>query len=228
MDFYHRMKVNDFLVKHCRISKDRASEFIEQNRVRINERKAVQKQFIIETDLVELDGKTLQQPVVYKYYALYKPRGIECTLNPTIKNNLRNLIPFEGHFYPVGRLDKQSEGLLLLTNDGHLYQRIALSENFKEKEYEVEVDTELSDEAIQQLATGVLIMRIKKTRPAIVTRIHSHAFRIILTQGLNRQIRRMCHTIGLEVTSLKRVRISSVKLDNLQPGEYKELKAEEI
>ena len=222
------MKVNDFLVRQCNVSKDEAGRFIEQNRVQINKCKAVQKQFIIETDLVELDGKTLQQGVVYKYYAFYKPRGIECTLNPAIENNLRELIPFEGHFYPVGRLDKQSEGLLLLTNDGHLYQRIALSENFKEKEYEVEVNAELSDEAMQQLASGVVIMRVKKTRPAVITRIHSQAFRIILTQGLNRQIRRMCYTVGLEVTSLKRIRISSVKLDGLKPGEYKELKATDI
>jgi len=222
------MKVNDLLVKHFRISKDEASAFIEANRVLINKKKAIQKQFIIETDLVEADGKTLQEPVVYKYYAFYKPRGIECTLNTAIENNLRDLIPFEGHYYPVGRLDKQSEGLLLLTNDGKLYQEIALSEKLKEKEYEVVVDKELTDEAIQQLVSGVIIMRTKKTRPAVVTRINPHTFKIILTQGLNRQIRRMCHTLGLQVVFLKRTRISSLQLGTLKAGEFRELAKDEI
>lgn len=222
------MKVNDLLVKLCRVSKDEASSFIENNRVQVNGRKAVQKEYLLETDVVELDGKLLREPVIYKYFAFYKPRGIECTLNPAIEKNLHELIPFPGHFYPVGRLDKQSEGLLLITNDGNLYQQIALSENRKEKEYEVTVNKVLSDEAIRQLASGVTIMRDKKTRPAVVTRIDSNSFRIILTQGLNRQIRRMCHTLGLEVNSLKRIRISSVKLEGLKPGEYRELKLEEI
>lgn len=222
------MKVNDLLVQLCHISKDAASKLIEENRVQVNKRKAVQKEFLLETDVVELNGKLLREPVVYKYYAFYKPRGIECTLNPAIEDNLRELLPFPGHFYPVGRLDKQSEGLLLITNDGKLYQQIALSENLKEKEYEVTVNKILSDEAIQQLASGVTIMRDKKTRPAVVTRMDSNSFRIILTQGLNRQIRRMCHTLGLEVNSLKRIRISSVKLDELQPGEYRELRVKDI
>ncbi|MBI2269271.1 MAG: ribosomal large subunit pseudouridine synthase F [Bacteroidetes bacterium] len=201
------MKVNDLLVKLCRVSKDEASSYIENNRVQVNGRKAVQKEYLLETDAVEQDGKLLREAVVYRYYAFYKPRGIECTLNPAIANNLRELIPFPGHFYPVGRLDKQSEGLLLITNDGDLYQQIALSENRKKKEYEVTVNKALSD---------------------VVTRIDSHSFRIILTQGLNRQIRRMCHTLGLEVNSLKRIRISSVTLDGLKPGEYRELRIEDI
>lgn len=222
------MKVNDFLVKHCHISKDEASTLIAENRVRINKKKAIQKQYIIETDLVEFDERVLQEPVIYKYYAFYKPRGIECTLNPSIKNNLLELLPFAGHFYPVGRLDKESEGLLLITNDGNFYQQIALSDKLKEKEYVVEVNAEISDADLEKLGSGVLIMRDKKTRPAVVTRINSHTFRIILTQGLNRQIRRMCHTLGLQVTSLKRVRISSVELGKLEPGTYRELQATDV
>jgi 23S rRNA pseudouridine2604 synthase len=222
------MKINDFLVKLFHISKDEARAIIEVNRLKINSLKAVQQQYMLETDFVEMDGRLLREPVVYKYYAFYKPRGIECTLNPDIKNNLLELIPFSGHFFPVGRLDLQSEGLLLITNDGKLYQRIALSENFIEKEYEVVVNSEITDEAITQLAAGVVIMGVKKTRPALVTRINSNSFRIILSQGLNRQIRRMCHTVGIEVIFLKRIRISSVMLANLHPGEYRELMLEDI
>ncbi len=222
------MKVNDFLVKHCKISNREACNLIEGNKVHINNIKALQKQYVVETDLIELNGHVLQHSKVYKYYAFYKPIGIECTLNRTIENNLRELIPFTDHFYPVGRLDKQSEGLLLITNDGQLYQQIALSKNYIEKEYEVRVNVPLSEEIIKKLASGVIIMRIKKTRPALVTQSGLHSFRIVLTQGINRQIRRMCTALNLKVISLKRIRIASILLAELQPGEYRELKRENI
>jgi 23S rRNA pseudouridine2604 synthase len=124
--------------------------------------------------------------------------------------------------YPVGRLDKESEGLLLLTNDGKLYKDIAHAEKIKEKEYVVEVDKELTTSAIEQLASGIVIMG-KKTRPAKVRLITPTCFNIILTQGLNRQIRRMCHKLGYEVTSLKRIRITVILLEDLKPGEYRVL-----
>lgn len=193
---------------------------LNENRVLINKQKAVQRQNVLKTDSVELDGTLLQERIEHKYYAYYKPRGIECTLNAAIPDNLLELLPFEEHLYPIGRLDKESEGLLLLTNDGKLYKDIAFSDNHKEKEYLVEVDTELSDEAISTLAEGIVIMG-QKTRPAIVTRVGSHSFRIILTQGLNRQIRRMCYKLNYNVTMLKRIRITSVLLGDLQPGEYR-------
>lgn len=222
------MRINNFLVQTLGISKTEALQLIAENRVFVNKIKAIPKQFLLETDLIELDNKKMREPVIYKYYAFYKPRGIECTLNPNIENNLLGFIPSHNHLYPVGRLDKQSEGLLLMTNDGKLYQKIALSESLKEKEYEVTVNSAISDEQIQKLAEGVLIMRTKITRPAIVTRINSNSFCIILTQGLNRQIRRMCHTLGLEVTELKRIRIAKLKLNQLLPGEFKEVQVDEI
>ena len=196
---------------------------LNENRVFINQQKAFQRQHILKTDAIELDGALLQEALVYKYYAYYKPRGIECTLNTDIQNNLLELLPFEEHLYPIGRLDKESEGLLLLTNDGKLYKDIAFSENHKEKEYVVEVDKELTDEVIARLSSGIIIMG-QKTRPASVTKVDTHSFQIILTQGLNRQIRRMCYKLEYNVTMLKRIRITSVLLGDLKPGEYRELK----
>lgn len=216
------MNINEFLVKRFHISKEDASTMLQENRVRINDEKAVQRQDVVKTDLIEADGEILQQGIQHVYYAYYKPRGIECTLNTDIENNLRAALPFDEHVYPVGRLDKESEGLLLLTNDGKMYKNIALSDNFKEKEYLVEVDKELTDDAIDQLASGIVIMG-QKTRPAQVTKVSDHSFRIVLTQGLNRQIRRMCYKLQYNVTLLKRIRITSILLEDLKPGEFRVL-----
>jgi len=216
------MNINEFLVKRFHISKEKASAMLNENRVLINKQKALQRQNVLKTDAVELDGTMLQEGVEHKYYAYYKPRGIECTLNAAIPDNLLEQLPFEEHLYPIGRLDKESEGLLLLTNDGKLYKDIAFSDNHKEKEYLVEVDTELTDEAISALSAGIVIMG-QKTRAAVVIRVGAHSFRIILTQGLNRQIRRMCYKLNYNVTMLKRIRITSVLLGELNPGEYREL-----
>lgn len=221
------MNINEFLIKRFHISKERASELILENRVFINGTKAIQRNEVLKSDQVVVSGEVLQEGQHFRYYAYYKPRGIECTLNIAVEDNLRTSLPFAEHVYPVGRLDKESEGLLLLTNDGKLYKNIAFSDNFKEKEYLVEVDKPLTDEAIAQLASGIVIMG-QKTRPAEVTRVSGHSFRIILTQGLNRQIRRMCYKLHYEVTMLKRIRITSVLLGDLKPGEYKILERTEI
>lgn len=197
-----------------------------ENNVFINGTKAIQRNDVLKSDLVVVNGEVLQEGLTFIYYAYYKPRGIECTLNAAIENNLLHTLPFTEHVYPVGRLDKESEGLLLLTNDGKLYKDIAFSDNFREKEYLVEVDKPLTYEAIQQLASGIVIMG-QKTRPAYVTKITDQSFRIILTQGLNRQIRRMCYKLQYEVTMLKRIRITSIQLGDLMPGEYRILKKEE-
>ena len=221
------MNINEFLIKRFHISKQTASEMVRENEVFINGEKAIQRNNVLKSDHVVVNGEVLQQGQRFSYYAYYKPRGIECTLNTAIENNLRDSLPFKEDVYPVGRLDKESEGLLLLTNDGKLYKSIAFSDTFKEKEYLVEVDKPLTDEAIEQLASGIVIMG-QKTRPAHVTKVSDHVFRIILTQGLNRQIRRMCYKLHYEVTLLKRIRITSILLGDLKPGEYKILDPAEI
>jgi 23S rRNA pseudouridine2604 synthase len=142
------MNINELLVKRFHISKEAAGQMLVENRVFINSEKAIQRQEVFKTDALEIDGVVVQEAIEYTYYAYYKPRGIECTLNPNIKDNLLAALPFEEHLYPVGRLDKESEGLLLLTNDGKLYKNIAFAENFKEKEYIVSVDKVLTNEAI--------------------------------------------------------------------------------
>ncbi len=178
-------------------------------------------------DGVTINGKSIRVQEQFAYYAFYKPRGIECTLNPAIADNLMSILPFEEHVYPVGRLDKESEGLLILTNDGRLYKDIALAEREKEKEYEVEVAQVLTSEAIQQWSEGLMV-KGRITRPARVVQMNEYCFRIVLTQGINRQIRRMCYKLGYDVMRLKRLRITSIELGDLKPGAYRVLKKEEL
>jgi 23S rRNA pseudouridine2604 synthase len=221
------MNINELLVKRFHISKEAAGQMLVDNRVFINAEKAIQRQEVLKTDAIKIDGEVIQEGVEHSYYAYYKPRGIECTLNPEIKDNLLDILPFKEHLYPVGRLDKESEGLLLLTNDGKLYKDIAFAENNKEKEYLVEVDKALTNEVINKLASGIVIMG-QKTRPARVKQIDTTTFSIILTQGLNRQIRRMCYKLEYEVTMLKRIRITSVLLGDLKPREYRKIHLQDI
>jgi len=221
------MNINEFLIKRYRLSQEESVAFMQEHEVFINGKKASQRETLTKKDGLTIDGKIIREEQSYSYYAYYKPRGIECTLNLNIENNLLEILPFEERLYPIGRLDKESEGLLILTNDGRLYKDIALADNFKEKVYEVRVDHALTKEALQQLTDG-LIIKGRKTRPAHVESMGHQSFRIILTQGINRQIRRMCYKLGYEVTELKRIRIAGVELKELKSGEYRKLTKEEI
>ncbi len=221
------MNINEFLIKRYRLSQEESVAFIQEHDVLINGKKASQRETLTKKDGLTIDGQIIREEQSYSYYAYYKPRGIECTLNREIEKNLLEILPFEERLYPIGRLDKESEGLLILTNDGRLYKDIALADNFKEKEYEVNLDGPLTEQALQQLAEGILV-KGRKTRPAIVQPISQQSFRIVLTQGINRQIRRMCYKLGYEVTELKRTRIAAVELKELKPGEYRKLRKEEI
>lgn len=221
------MNINQFLVKYLTVSNQEAISFIRDKRIIINNEQARQKQLILDADQILLDGSEIKSPQRFKYIAYYKPRGVECTLNPAIANNLQSAFPPAIDLFPVGRLDKDSEGLLLLTDDGKLYKKIAPSECEKEKEYVVTVDKTLTDEAIENIVSGVIIMG-KKTKPSVVCRLDDFTFNIVLTQGLNRQIRRMCYKLGYQVTSLKRIRIVSIKLDQLKPGEFRFLEKTEL
>lgn len=221
------MNINEFLIKRYRLSQEESIAFLQEHQVLINGHKANQRETLTKGDGLIIDGVIIREEQTFSYYAYYKPRGIECTLNPEIENNLFALLPFKEKVYPIGRLDKESEGLLLLTNDGRLYKDIALAENFKEKEYEVKVHDTLTEEALQKLQEGMVI-KGRKTRIAVVQATSPQSFRIVLTQGINRQIRRMCYKLGYEVTELKRTRIASVQLDNLTSGTYRVLSKEEI
>lgn len=221
------MNINEFLIKRYRLSQEEGIAFLQEHEVLINGHKAGQRESFTKKDGLTIDGEQIRAEQIFSYYAFYKPRGIECTLNPEIENNLFDILPFQEKVYPIGRLDKESEGLLILTNDGRLYKDIALADNFKEKEYEVKVDAPLTEQALQQLKEGVFI-KGRMTRPATVQSMGQQSFRIVLTQGINRQIRRMCYKLGYEVTELKRTRIAAVKLEDLTSGNYRILTKEEI
>ena len=161
------------------------------------------------------------------YIAYYKPEGIESTLNKNIENNLADAISIKERLFPLGRLDKASEGLMILTNDGKIYNGVTNSKNDKEKEYEVKVDLQIDDEFILKMGSGIEIMG-QITKSCIVKKIDRNTFNITLKQGLNRQIRRMCYKLNFEVINLKRLRIMNITLDNLKPGELRYLNNLEI
>ncbi len=216
-----------FLVQKLNVSNKAAIALIAAGEMLINGKHATYDQKITVEDLVICEGVTLQTPSPYVYYIYHKPVGIECTLNPSIEGNLKQYFTDLPHVYPVGRLDKASEGLLLLTNDGKLCDKITHSDQHQEKEYWVEVDKPFDDHFIEKMEQGVDIMG-KRTKPARLTKMDDCAFTIILTQGLNRQIRRMCYKLGYQVIVLRRIRIINVLLGDLPYGQYRQLTSTEI
>jgi 23S rRNA pseudouridine2604 synthase len=219
---FKEISIQKFLVQELKISNKEALNLLVKERIKVNGKTPPIQQLISISDKIELDGKLLKEEQKYVYLAYYKPRGIESTLNPAIENNLLTSINFPTRIFPVGRLDKESEGLMILTNDGSIYNKILHTEIHQEKEYIVEVDQPITDEALTHLSEGIEILG-KKTRPAKVSKLKDCSFNIILTQGLNRQIRRMCHKLGYEVIFLKRIRIINIKLETLKPGDFRHL-----
>ncbi len=216
-----------FIVQKLRISNQQALEYITTGRVRVNGKVGRLQQALLPEDEVTFEEQVLKEPKTFIYLAYYKPRGIESTLNPLIQNNLAAALHLEQRVFPVGRLDKESEGLMVLTNDGKIYDKITHAESHQEKEYVVTVNKPLTPEVITQLGTGVIIMG-KKTRQANVQQLDATSFKIILTQGLNRQIRRMCYKLGYQVQQLVRVRMVNLELGQLKPGEWRHLSLSEI
>ncbi len=214
----YRDKLQYLLVKKMQISNAKAKEIIAANVVLVNAVNVNDNILIKETDRVELNGEIIQEGKKIIYVALHKPRGIECTLNPEIPNNLKQLINFDEKLFPVGRLDKESEGLLILTNDGYLFNKTINPKSEVEKEYLVTVNKAITDDFILKMSRGVEILG-QVTLPCFVQRMDDFTFKIILIQGLNRQIRRMCYKLDYLVTSLKRVRIGNVHLNDLSVGE---------
>jgi 23S rRNA pseudouridine2604 synthase len=223
------VKLITLLVRHFNISHAEVMELIHAGRVRVNG-KAVAPSMKLEIwDEVAVDQKIIRPAAQFSYIRFYKPRGIECTLNPKLENNLTTVFQFPKKLFPVGRLDKDSEGLLLLTDDGRIYDAVAQSEREKEKEYCVWIDKPVTPEMLSNLSNGIEILG-QQTKPAITQAVADdpNAFVIILRQGLNRQIRRMCMTQHAQVTRLLRTRIVSVHLENLREGEWNALTETEI
>lgn len=178
-------------------------------------------------DEVRIDGKLISEKKVRPIYlAFHKPVGIECTTNQSVKGNIIDFINYPERIFPIGRLDKDSEGLILMTNDGDIVNKILRSRNNHGKEYIVTVNKPITDRFIQRMANGIPILGTV-TKKCKVEQISKYVFRIVLTQGLNRQIRRMCEYLGYEVTALKRIRIINISLD-VPVGKYRELTTQEI
>jgi len=217
MTFRNRLQY--LLVVRLQISNKEALKLIFSGKILVNGIAAKSNVKLTQTDEVVYEEKVLQEAKKLIYIAYYKPRGIETTLNTAIKDNLKAILPFEEDVFPVGRLDKESEGLLFLTNDGTVYDKILRNENKTEKDYIVEVDKQITTDFLEKMSDGIVIMG-KKTLPCQLAQIDDFTFKITLIQGLNRQIRRMCYKLDYEVLSLKRVRIGEIHLGDLKAGEY--------
>jgi 23S rRNA pseudouridine2604 synthase len=218
-----RKRLQYLLVKRLQISNKSALTLILEGKILVNEQSVWENIVINLEDSVVYEGQILQEGKKFLYVAFYKPRGIETTLNIEIADNLKAILPFEEELFPVGRLDKESEGLLLLTNDGRLFDKTLRSEHQTEKEYLVTVDKKIDDDFIQKMSVGIMILG-KMTLPCKVEKIDNFSFKIILVQGINRQIRRMCYKLGYEVLKLVRIRIGEIALEGLTPNAFRYLK----
>jgi 23S rRNA pseudouridine2604 synthase len=221
------MRLNKFIAESGVCSRREADQWIESGRVTCNGRIAVLGTQVASGDEIRVDGELLGAKKKPIYIALNKPVGIICTTEPDIAGNIVEFIGHRERIFPVGRLDKDSEGLILLTNDGDIVNEILRSENNHEKEYWVTVDRAITDLSLNMMASGVKIMGVR-TKRSEVSRMGPNSFRIILTQGLNRQIRRMCSALGYKVQRLKRVRIMNIKLGSLPSGKWRNLTASEL
>ncbi|SDG70329.1 23S rRNA pseudouridine2604 synthase [Planococcus glaciei] len=217
------MRINKFLSETGITSRRGADKFIEDGRVTINGQPAELGSKVQPGDEVRVDGKVIEQPdQEYVYIALNKPVGITSTTERHIKGNIVDFVNHPLRIFHVGRLDKDSEGLILLTNDGDIVNEILRAENEHEKEYIVRVDMPVTESFLKKMAEGVEILDTK-TLPAITEKLSKYSFRIVLQQGLNRQIRRMCSALGYEVRDLKRIRIMNIQLGDLPVGEWRDL-----
>jgi 23S rRNA pseudouridine2604 synthase len=221
------MRLNKFISESGVCSRREADKWIEAGRVTLNGEVAALGTRVTETDEVRVDGKLLGSRKQRIYIALNKPVGITCTTEEHVAGNIVDWIGHRERIFPIGRLDKDSEGLILLTNDGDIVNEILRSENNHEKEYLVTVDRPISDLSLKMMADGVKIMG-EITKPCRVHRVDEKTFRMILTQGLNRQIRRMCSALGYRAQRLRRVRIINIDLGRLPVGEWRELTAAEV
>ena len=221
------IRLNKFLSDAGFCSRRQADRLIEEGHVKVNNETALMGQKVTLLDKVSVDGKEVSREEEQIVIAFNKPVGVECTTDKNNPDNIVDYINYKKRIYPIGRLDKNSQGLILLTNDGALVNNILKASNYHEKEYVVTVDKPITEEFIKQMSKGVKILD-QVTRPCVVKKVNKHTFNIILTQGLNRQIRRMCETLGFKVQKLKRVRIMGVHLDNLPIGNYRNLTNSEL
>ena len=220
-------RLNKFIADSGYCSRREADRLIEEGRVTVDGRRGVLGDKILPGTRVTVDGRPLSGEGEKVYLLLNKPRGIVCTADPREPMNVVDYIAYPTRIFPVGRLDKDSEGLLLLTSDGEIVNRVLRAAGGHEKEYEVTIDRPVTPEFVQKMMAGVPILDTV-TLPCRVRRTGERSFNIIIVQGLNRQIRRMCEALGANVTHLRRIRIMNLKLGNMKPGEWRELTQKEL
>ncbi len=223
-----QVSLNKYISSTGFCSRREADKLIEQARVTINGELVLAGARVLPGDKVAIDGEPIRSSAKRPIYiALNKPVGITSTTDLKDKTNIISFINHPKRIFPIGRLDKDSDGLIFLTNDGDIVNKILRASNFHEKEYIVTVDKAITPEFIRQMGSGVPVLGTM-TRKCFVRQEGGRRFRIILTQGLNRQIRRMCEHLGYDVVSLTRVRIMNVQLGNLAPGKWRYLTGPEI
>ena len=221
------MRLNKYLAETGACSRREADQWIEAGRVTVNGARAVLGTQVNDGDEVQVDRRPLRAKPRRVYLALNKPVGIECTTDRDVAGNIVDFVGYPERIFPIGRLDKDSEGLILLTNDGDIVNTVLRAENEHEKEYIVAVDRPLTAAFLAGMAAGVPILETV-TNPCKVTQVGKNTFRIVLTQGLNRQIRRMCEHFGYTVRRLQRVRIMHVHLGKLPTGQWRPLSSAEV
>ncbi|MED1950280.1 23S rRNA pseudouridine(2604) synthase RluF [Brevibacillus centrosporus] len=221
------MRINKYISETGFCSRRESDKLIEAGRVTINGQLAELGSTVSPGDDVRIDGNPLGAKKKSVYIALNKPVGITCTTELHVKGNIIDFVNHPERIFPIGRLDKDSQGLILLTNDGDIVNKILRAENNHEKEYIVTVDKPITPLFIQGMSGGVRILGTV-TKPCKVTKISDRVFKIVLTQGLNRQIRRMCQAFGYQVRQLKRVRIMNIELGELRVGQWRDLTPGEL
>ena len=221
------MRLKKYLSDAGVCSRREADRLVQDGRVMVDGKTAVLGMQIQEGQEILVNGKKVRREEKKVLLLFHKPRGIECTANPKIKKNVISYIDYPIRIYYIGRLDKDSEGLLLLTNQGELVNKMMRAGNCHEKEYLVTVDKPVTDDFIKKMSSGVPILGTV-TRKCQVEKTGKKTFRIILTQGLNRQIRRMCEYLGYRVKRLKRVRVMNLELGSLPAGQYREATKKEL
>ena len=220
-------RLNKFVADSGYCSRREADRLIAEGRVQVDGRPGALGDRVLPGMRVTVDGQSLSGRGEKVYIALNKPAGIVCTTDPREPMNVVDYLDYPIRIFPVGRLDKDSEGLLLMTSDGEIINRILRAAGGHEKEYEVEIDRPVTKEFVEKMSAGVPILDTV-TLPCRVRRTGEKSFNIILVQGLNRQIRRMCEALGCNVVRLRRIRIMNIRLGAMRPGQWRELSEEEL
>jgi 23S rRNA pseudouridine2604 synthase len=226
-DEKEEIRINKFLSEAGVCSRREADRYIEEGKVKIDGNIAGVGSKVTKNSVVTFLDKPVKKEQKLVLIAFNKPEGIVCTTDHKEPNNIIDYIKYGMRIYPIGRLDKDSEGLILLTNDGNIVNRILRAENNHEKEYLVTVNKEISLEFLQKMSSGIPILDTV-TKPCKISQVDKYTFNIILTQGLNRQIRRMCEYLDYRVVSLKRVRIMNIRLGRLKTGDFRNVTEKEI